>query len=161
MYMLAAIPVVMAFVIFETSLLFFQVFAGICALICAICYYVAGAKLRERPELYVQQETLPLITSLKQVLKERSFVGNTIFRSSNQINTILGFTFFFAYLYILDLDLLTATLLFAFNSVIMSFIGNMLYKKLSNKRDIRNLIIRAQLIQIIWGFVGFFLFLET
>ena len=161
MFMVAAIPVVMAFVLFETSLLFFQVFAGICAVICAICHFVAGSKLKERPELYVKQETLPLIKSLKQVMKERSFVGNTIFRASAQINTILGFTFFFAYLYILDIDLVTATLIFALNSIIVRFTANILYMKLSKKRNMRNLIIRAQIIQIILGFVGFFLFLET
>lgn len=161
MYMLAVIPVMIAFLIFETSLLLFQIFAGICALVCAICYYVVGAKLREQPELYVQQEMLPLIRSLKQVLKERSFVGNTIFRSFNQINIVLGTAFIFVYVYILGVDLLTASLLFIFNSTIVSFTGNMIYKKLSNKRDMRNLIIRAQIIQIIGGFVGFFLILET
>lgn len=161
MYMLAVFPVMIAFFIFETSLLLFQIFTGICAVICAICHYFAGAKLKERPELYVQQETLPLIKSLKQVLKERSFVGNTIFRSANQINISLSLSFVFAYVYILDVDLLTATLLFVVNSTIVSFTGNMLYEKLSKKRDMRNLIIRAQIIQMIFGFVAFFLILET
>jgi Na+/melibiose symporter-like transporter len=161
MYMLAVIPVLIGFLIFETSLLLFQVFAGICAIVCAICYYVAGAKLKERPELYIKQETLPLIRSLKEVLKEKSFIGNTIFRSANQINVVLSTAFIFAYVYILEVDLITASLLFALNSTIISFVGNMIYKKLSNTRDMRNLIIRAQIIQIILGFVGFFLILET
>ena len=161
MSMLAVFPVMIAFFIFETSLLLFQIFAGVCALICAICHYVAGSKLRERPELYIQQKTLPLIKSLKQVLKVRSFVGNTIFRSSNQINTFLGLTFVFAYVYILDVDLLTATLLFVLNATIISFTGNIIYENLSKKRDMRNLIIRAQIIQIILGLTAFFLILET
>jgi Na+/melibiose symporter-like transporter len=161
MWMLAVIPVMMAFYIFETSLLLFQIFAGICAVICAILYYVAGAKLKERPELYVQQETLPLIKSLKQVMKERSFVGNTIFRTANQMNTILGLSFVFAYVYILEVDLLTATLLYVVNSTVVGFTGNMIYEKLSKKRDMRNLIIRAQIMQMILAIVAFFLILET
>jgi len=161
MWMLAVFPVMMAFYIFETSLLLFQIFAGICAVICAILYYVAGAKLKERPELYVQQETIPLIKSLKQVMKERSFVGNTIFRTANQMNTILGLSFVFAYVYILEVDLLTATLLYVVNSTVVGFTGNMIYEKLSKKRDMRNLIIRAQIMQMILAIVAFFLILET
>jgi Na+/melibiose symporter-like transporter len=161
MYMLAVIPVLFAFLIFETSLLLFQIFTGICAVLCAICYYIAGSKLKERPELYIKQETLPLIKSLKQVLRERSFVGNTIWRSFNQINITLSTAFIFAYIYILDVDLLTASLLFAFNSTIIGFMGNMIYKKLSNTKEVRSLIIGAQLFQIILGFVCFFLIIET
>lgn len=158
---LGVFPVLIAFLIFETSLMLFQIFAGICALICGICYYVVGTKLKERPELYKEQEVIPLKKALKEMFKLKSFVGDTIYRSFNQINITMSTAFIFAYVFIMGVDLLTGSLLISFNSTFMSFLGNYIYTKLSKKRDMRQLIIWGKSITIVLLISGFFIIYYT
>ncbi|MHA1726354.1 MAG: MFS transporter [Promethearchaeota archaeon] len=161
MSLLGAFPVMIAFLLFETSLIWFQIFAGICALICGILYYIVGTHLKERPELYRDQEVIPLKQAMKELFKLKSFVSDTIYRSFNQINIILNSSFIFAYLFILGVDLLTASLLFAINSIIFGFLGNYIYTKLSMKKDMRKLIIRGKVLLILSNISAFFIILFT
>jgi len=159
MIILGALPVLLAFYIYETGLLIFQMFAGICAIICAICYYIVGTRLKERPELHIQQETIPLGIAIKDVLKSRTFVSVTLFRCFLHLNYALGLAFIFAYFYVMGVDILIASLLYYFNVTIVAFIGYIIYKKLSMKNDMRTLIIRGRIIQITLNIIAFFVLL--
>lgn len=156
---IGALPVLISFLIYESGLATFQIFAGICAVICGVCYYYIGSSLKERPELHVNQETLPLFQSLKEVLKSKSYISMTLFRVFNQLNLALGLSFMFAYIFILSVDLTTASLLYYLISTVIALIGYLIYKKFSLKLDMRNLVVRGRLIQIIFSVSGFFIIL--
>ena len=157
---LGALPVLISFLIFESGLLTFQIFAGACALICGFCYYFVGSNLKERPELNFNQETIPLFRALKEVLKSRSYITMTIFRVFNQLNGALGLSFMFAYVLILGVDILTASLLYYVLSTVIALIGYFIYKKLSMRISMRNLVVRGRIIQIIINVTGFFIILN-
>ncbi|TFG15659.1 MAG: hypothetical protein EU535_01665 [Promethearchaeota archaeon] len=156
---IGAFPVLLAFYIYEISLLTFQIFAGICALICGICYYIVASKLKERPELYIHQDIVPLVKAIKEVLKSKSFKSITIFRIFNHINLSLVLGFIFAYIYVTGVDLLTASLLVYFNYTFIMIIGYGIYKKLSVKHEMRTLIIRGRIIQISLNITAFLVLL--
>jgi GPH family glycoside/pentoside/hexuronide:cation symporter len=156
---IGAFPVLLAFYIYEISLLYFQIFAGTCALICGTCYFIVGSKLKERPELYIQQDIIPLIRAIKEVLKSKSFRAITIFRVFNHINLSLVLGFIFAYFYVTGVDLLTASLLVYFNYTFIMIIGYAIYKKLSVKHEIRTLIIRGRILQITINVIAFLVLL--
>jgi len=156
---IGAFPVLLAFLIYDFGLIYFQIFAGLCALICGTCYFLVGSKLRERPELYINQEVLPLGKALKEVLNSKSFITMTIFRCFNHLNGALSLGFIFAYIYVLQLDILTTSLLFYIISTIIALIGYSIYKKLSLKYDMKMLIIGGRTIQILLNVGAFFILL--
>ncbi|MCP4762745.1 MAG: MFS transporter [archaeon] len=157
--MFGSIPVLLAFLIYDMGLIYFQIFTGICAIFGGCIYFYVGSKMRERPELYVAQEILPLKQSLKEVLESKTFVTVTIFRSFNVIYTSLGAEFVFAFIFIMKFDSQTTSLLFFLIYTLVSFLGNLLYHKLSLKTDMRTLIIRGRIINIILNIIGFFVIL--
>jgi GPH family glycoside/pentoside/hexuronide:cation symporter len=156
---IGAFPVLIAFLIFESGLITFQIFVGICALLCGICYYYIGSKLKERPEFHINQPPIPLLRALKEVLKSRSYITMTLFRIFNQLNGALGFTFIFAYIYVLKVDIVIASLLFYVLNTLIALIGYLIYKKLSMKHEMRTLIIRGRSVQITLSVIGFFIIL--
>ena len=156
---IGALPVLISFLIYESGLVTFQIFAGICAVICGICYYYVGSRLKERPELHVNQETMPLFQSLKAVLKSKSYISMTLFRVFNQLNLALGLSFMFAYIFILSVDLTTASLFYYLITTVVALVGYLIYKKLSLKFDMRVLVVRGRLTQIIFSVIGFFIIL--
>jgi len=157
---IGALPVLISFLIYESGLLMFQVFAGACAILCGICYYYIGSNLKERPELHVNQETLPLFQSLKEVLNSKSYITMTLFRVFNQLNGALGLSFMFAYVLILGVDILTASLSYYIISTVVALIGYFIYKRLSMKKDMRDLVVRGRIIQLIINVGGFFIVLN-
>jgi GPH family glycoside/pentoside/hexuronide:cation symporter len=156
---IGAFPVLIAFLIYYSGLITFQIFTGICALFCGICYYYIGSKLKERPEFHVNQESIPLLRALKEVLKSKSYISMTLFRIFNQLNLALGLSFLFAYIYVLSVDLLTASLFYYVISTFIAVIGYLIYKKLSLKHEMRRLILRGRMVQIALSVIGFFIIL--
>jgi GPH family glycoside/pentoside/hexuronide:cation symporter len=156
---IGAFPVLIAFLIYYSGLITFQIFTGICALFCGICYYYIGSKLKERPEFHVNQESIPLLRALKEVLKSKSYISMTLFRIFNQLNLALGLSFLFAYIYVLSVDLLTASLFYYVISTFIAVIGYLIYKKLSLKHEMRTLILRGRMVQIALSVIGFFIIL--
>ena len=158
-FAIGALPVLLAFLIYDIGLIYFQIFAGVCALISGACYYIVGTKLRERPELYVNQQILPLGTALKEVLKSKSFISMTLFRCFNHLNLSLTLTFVFAYFYIFNVSSLIISLLFYINTTFIALIGYGIYKKLSQKYDMKTLIIKGRIIQILLNLSAFLILL--
>ncbi len=158
-FTIGAFPVLLAFLIYDAGLIYFQIFAGVCAVICSICYFIVGNKLRERPALYVDQQFLPLRKALKEVLKSKSFITMTIFRCFNQLNLSLTLSFVFAYFYIFNVSSLIISLLFYVNTTFIALIGYGIYKKLSQSYDMRTLIIRGRIIHIILNVSAFLILL--
>ena len=156
---IGAFPVLLAFLIYDLGWVYFQIFAGICAIICGICYFLVGTKLRERPELYGDQEVLPLKKALKEVVKSKSFITMTLFRFFNHLNLSLGLGFVFAYFYIFNVDILTLSLLFYIISTIIALFGYKIYQKLSQKYDMKSLVINGRLIQISLNLIAFLILL--
>lgn len=158
-FAIGAFPVLLAFLIYDTGLIYFQIFAGVCAIICGVCYFVVGTKLRERPELYVDQEALPLGKTLIEVLKSKSFITMTLFRCFNHLNLSLTLSFVFAYLYIFNVDSLIISLLFYVNTTFIALIGYAIYQKLSQKYEMKTLIIKGRIVQIMLNLIGFLIIL--
>ncbi|MFX1568325.1 MAG: MFS transporter [Promethearchaeota archaeon] len=158
-FALGAFPVLLAFLIYDAGLIYFQIFAGVCAIICGLCYFLISTKLRERPELYLDQQIFPLAKALKEVLKSKSFITMTLFRCFNHLNLSLTLSFIFAYFYIFNVSSLIISLLFYFNTTFIALIGYGIYKKLSQKYDMRTLIIRGRIIHIILNVSAFMILL--
>ncbi len=158
-FAIGAFPVLLAFLIYDAGLIYFQIFAGICAIISGVCYFIVGTKLRERPELYEDQQILPLGKALKEVLKSKSFLTMTLFRCFNHLNLSLTLSFVFAYFYIFNVSSLIISLLFYFNTTFIALIGYGIYKKLSEKYDMKTLIIKGRVIQIILNVFAFMILL--
>ncbi|MFX0009869.1 MAG: MFS transporter [Candidatus Hermodarchaeota archaeon] len=156
---IGAFPVLLAFLIYASGLLTFQIFAGICAIICGVCYYYIGSTLKERPALYINQDSVPLLKALKEVLKTRSYISMTLFRVFNQLNLALGLSFMFAYIYILSVDFTMASFFYYLIITFVALLGYLIYKKLSMNKDMRTLILWGRVIQISINLVGFFIIL--
>ncbi|MBN2155877.1 MAG: MFS transporter [Candidatus Lokiarchaeota archaeon] len=152
---LGAVFVVIAFLLFQApnGLLLFRIFAGFCSVLCAICYIYVGTHLKERPELYVNQEHLPLFKSLSEVLKSRSYITMTVFRVFNQLNGALSTAFAFTFLYWLG----DIYILIAFLTPIVSILGSWVYKSLSGKYDVKILVIWGRTLQILLSIATFFI----
>ena len=153
-------PVLLAFLIYESGLIIFQTFAGICALICGSIYFLVGSKLRERPELYVEQKKIPLGKALKEVFKSKSFTSYSLFRSFHAVNYTISSSFLFAYFYVLGVDLFTASISFYLIFTLVAVIGYIIYKKLSENNDMRTIVIRGRTIQMVGMIIGFFIVLQ-
>ncbi|TFG18657.1 MAG: MFS transporter [Promethearchaeota archaeon] len=145
------------FLLFQNldSLLIFQIFAGVCAILSAVAYFYIGKSLKERPELYVKQEKIPLLKSLKEVLKSRSYVTMTIFRVFNQLSGALSTSFAFAYLFWLG----DGYFYIAFAGAGFGVIGAMINKKLSEKIEMKKLVIWGRSLQILINIATFFILL--
>jgi len=133
------------------SLLIFQIFAGVCAVLSAVTYFYVGKSLKERPELYYKQEKIPLFKSLREVLKSRSYVTMTVFRVFNQLSGALATSFAFTYLFWLG----DVYFYIAFAGVFISIIGSIIYKKLSEKIEIKKLVVWGRSIQILINVITF------
>ncbi len=156
---IGAFPVLLAFLIYDLGLIYFQIFAGVCAVICGVCYFLVGTNLRERPELYVDQEVLPLGKALKEVVKSKSFITMTLFRCFNHLNLSLTLGFVFAYFYIFEVDILTLSFLYYIITTFIALVGFAIYKKLSQKYDMKKLVIRGRVIQISLNIIAFLILL--
>jgi Na+/melibiose symporter-like transporter len=83
----------------------------------------------------------------------------TLFRVFNQLNGALGLSFLFAYILILSVDITTASFMYYILSTIIALFGYLFYKKLSLKHDMRNLVVKGRIVQIIVSVIGFFIIL--
>ncbi len=137
------------------NLLFFQIFAGFCAILSAVVYFYIGKSLKERPELYFKQEKIPLFKSIKEVLKSRSYVTMTIFRVFNQLSGALATSFAFTYLIWLG----DVYFFLAFAGAFIGIIGSMIYKKLSEKIGIKKLVVWGRSLQILINIATFVILL--
>ncbi len=157
---IGSIPVILALYIFENNFQMFQIFVGIMALISAILYFIVGSSLHERPELYKQEEVPGLVTSIKEVLKSRSFITFVSFNFFRYVNMLMGLTFIFAFLYIFGFDLLTASLLFIMNGIVFGWLGSIIYISLARRIEMQTLIIRGRLLSITVAIIGFLVVIQ-
>ena len=138
----------------------FQIFVGIMALISAVLYFIVGSSLHERPELYKQEEVPGLVTSIKEVLKSRSFITFVSFNFFRYVNMLMGLTFIFAFIYIFGFDLLTASLLFIMNGIVFGWLGSIIYISLARRIEMQTLIIRGRLLSITVAIIGFLVVIQ-
>ena len=158
---IGALPVLISLSIFESSLQSFQIFCGIMAIISAILYFIVGSKLKERPELYKNEKIPGLWKSIKETLNSRSFVSYTAYKFFNYVNNSMLLPFLFAYIYIMSLNIFTASILVYVIFTIFGWLGYALYMKLSKKYEMQTLIIRGRIIQIIASVIGFIVVLQA
>ncbi len=157
---IGAFPVLISLSIFETSLQAFQLFTGVMAIISAVLYFIVGSKLHERPELYEHEEIPGLWTSIKETLKSKSFISYTSYKFFNYVNNAMSLPFVFAFIYIVGVDVFTASILFYIIYTIFGWLGYGLYMQLSKKHEMQTLIIRGRIIHIIISIVGFIVVLQ-
>ncbi|MHA1724476.1 MAG: MFS transporter [Promethearchaeota archaeon] len=157
---IGALPVLISLSIFESSLQAFQLFAGIMAIISAILYFIVGSKLRERPELYINEDIPGLWKSIKETLKSRSFISYTSYKFFNYVNNAMLLPFVFAYMYIVGVDVFMTSILFYVIYTLFGWLGYGLYMQLSKKHEMQTLIIRGRIIHIIISIIGFIVILQ-
>ena len=156
---LGALLVLAAQAIMENSLATFQQFAGICAIISAILYFIVGSKLKERPELYSAEVVPSLKISIKTTLKSKSFITYTGYKFFNFVNSGMGISFLFAYLIILGEGPLVLLYYFLLTAP-LSWISQAIYMKLAKTIDMKKLILWGRLITIVLSVIAFFVVLN-
>lgn len=157
---LGALFVIIALIVFESSMEAFHIFTGVMAIICAVMFYFISIKLRERPALYKNDEIPTLGKSIKETLKSRSFVALTSFKFFNYINMAILLQFVFAYLYITGFDVLTTAFMFFFVVGSCSLIGAGVYVKLAQKRGMQTLMLRGRILGIAINVIGFLIVIQ-
>ncbi|TXT63680.1 MAG: conserved membrane protein of unknown function [Promethearchaeota archaeon] len=156
---IGALPVLISFVVFQMGMTVFHIYTGVCAIICAICYYLVASNLEEKPELYESQVEVGLLEALKELSSSKSFITVTIFRAFRQINISLGLSFIFAYIFIFGVDEITASLLYYLLTTVVALLGFFLYKKLSRTYEMRSLMVWGMIVHAILNVVAFFVIL--
>ncbi len=149
---IGGLPVLFALSIMKAGLGTFQIFSGILALISAIIFFIAGSKLKEKPELHQEMNIPGLFSSLKQCFRSKSFVSFTIYRFFRVINETMVFPFMFVYVFLFPSGFETILLVIM---VIGGMIGQWVYVKLSEKHEMQTLIMRGRIIGIIVAVVAF------
>jgi glycoside/pentoside/hexuronide:cation symporter, GPH family len=156
---LGALLVLMAQAIMEISLSTFQIFAGICAIISAILYFIIGSKLKERPELYSQEEVPPLKISIKNTLKSKSFITYTGYKFFNFVNNGMGISFLFAYLLILGEGPWVLFFYFLITTP-LSWISQAIFMQLAKTINMKKLVLWGRPISMILNVIAFFVILS-
>ena len=149
---LGGIPVLFALSIIKAGLITFQIFTGILAIISAIIFVVAATKLRERPELTQERNVPGFIESIKQCLRSKSFVSFSFYRFFLVMNDFMLNSFMFAYALLFTEGFETLLLIiFALGGLI----GQLIFVRLSEKKEMQSLIMHGRTIGISLSIVAF------
>ncbi len=149
---IGGIPVLFALTIMNAGLIVFQLFSGIIAIISAIIFFIAASKLKERPELHQKMEVPNFTESIEQCLRSRSFVSFTLYRFFRVVNQTLTFSFIFIYVLLFTEGF---EVIFLVLTGIGGIIGQWLYLKLSEKREMQTLITGGRALEISVAIVAF------
>ncbi len=147
------IPILIVDAIYHGDPGFFRGYVTVLAIISAICFWILQHYSKERPELQ-QTEVLPLIESIKQSFKTKSFrfyIGYVFFFS---IVNAMRIPFAFQFKYILGNED-WSFMLFILIAVVLGFISNIICLRLLPKWGIKKVIIRFGFMQMFTGFIGF------
>jgi len=151
---IGGLPVLFALSIMEAGLITFQIFSGILAVISAIIFFIAATRLRERPELHQEKNVPGFIESIKQCLQSKSFVSFSFYRFFIELNNFMLMSFMFAYALLFTEGFETILLiLFGLGGVI----GQWVFVRLSEKKEIQSLIMHGRTIGIFITIVAFLL----
>ncbi|MHA1489222.1 MAG: MFS transporter [Promethearchaeota archaeon] len=150
---LAGIPVIFAQTLFDISLQTFQIFNGIIAMISIIMYIVVTRKLKERPELRIE-ENYSLFQAMKAILKSKAFLTRTGYIFFGNVAKAMGFSFLFAFILILGSGPLIP-ILFMFVTYGVGFLSQIIYMKTENKWGIRKTILVLKSFLIITNLISF------
>lgn len=150
---IAGIPVVFAQSIFDASLETFQMFNGVLAIISIILYIIVTRTLKERPELRVEED-YTFFQAMKMVVKSKAFLTRTGYIFFNTGARAMGFSFLFAFLFILGPGPLTP-ILFMLLTFGIGFFSNIIYMKLEKKWGIRKTILILKSGLIIANLISF------
>ena len=150
---IALIPVIMVQSIFEAGLVIFQAFNGIIAIISILMYIYVVRNLKERPELR-KEEDYTFFQAMKDVLKSKAFLTRTGYIFFNNIAKAMGYSFVFAFLFILGQGTLTPIIFLGILYGI-GFISQVMYMKFENKWGIRGTILRFKGIYVILSILSF------
>ncbi|MFX0093310.1 MAG: MFS transporter [Candidatus Hodarchaeota archaeon] len=129
----------------------FRIICIFVALISTICLGLVAYLCKERPELQTE-ENFPLLKSVKEVLKSRSFLIYTGYNFMGAINGSIGLSYLFVYLLILGDGGFLVYLVFG---IILGYVSNIICIRLHEKGgwDMRKIILRFGTIRIIGTFI--------
>ena len=149
---IGGIPVLFALSIIKAGLVIFQIFTGSLAILSAIVFFIAASKLRERPELTQEKNVPGFVESIKQCIQSKSFVSFSFYRFFNELNNFMLMPFMFAYVLLFTEGFETILLiLFGLGGII----GQGIFVRLSEKKEIQSLIMHGRTISIFITVVAF------
>ena len=149
---IGGIPILFSLTIMNEGLIAFQLFSATIAIISAIILVMAAIKLRERPELHQEMNVPGWFKSLKQCVRSKSFVFFTIYRFFRVINETITFSFIFAFALLFIKGFETILLIII---GLGGIIGQWIYIRLSEKKEMQSLIMRGRMIEISVAVVAF------
>lgn len=149
---LGGLPILFSLSIMEGSLATFQLYTGILAVVCAIIFFVAASKLRERPELHQKMNVPGIVESFKECFRSRSFVSFTLYRFFDVINFTMTFSFIFVYVLLFAEGVETILLIIV---GLGGIIGQWIFLRLSEKKEMQSLIMHGRAVAIVIAVVAF------
>lgn len=123
------------------------------------CYGIVLLTCDERPE-FQQDKGFPLITSIKESLKHKSFLMHVGFNFCTSFNSSIGLSFLFVYANILGGGVDFATIMAYLIAITVGFSASFFCLKLRSKWGMRKIVLRFGALQVISNFVVFFLILN-
>lgn len=136
----------------------FQFIIILLAIISSILIFIVSKICNEKPE-YQRDEYFPLLKSIKESFKLRSFIIYLGFNFFTTAMVSIGISYIFVYLFILGDNRQIALFYFFLIFVIFGFGGNIICMKLRPKWGIRKIILRFGFIKTIGMFTIFILIL--
>lgn len=149
---IGGLPILFGLSIMKAGLITFQIFSGILAIISVIIFFIAGSKLRERPELHQEKIEFGFKDSIKQCLQSKSFVSFSFYRFFIELNNFMLMSFLFAYVLLFTEGFETILLIIV---GLGGLIGQLIYIRLSEKKEIHSLIMNGRIISILITLIAF------
>ena len=137
----------------EAGLPAFQLINIIIAVISVFCYMIVVKNTEEKPE-FQKDEVFDIKTSIKEVIKYKSFRSYVGFNFCVSFNGAIGLGFLFAYGYLLGGGIL-ATLIYLMIFLFVGYSSYIYCMKLTKKLSMRAIILRFGSIKAL-GSIGFF-----
>ena len=151
-----ATPVIMQSGSREAGFFPFQLTTIIWAIISMFCYFIVILTCDERPE-FQSDEVFPLIKSIKESLKHKSFRMQVGLNFCKNFTNSIGLSFLFVYVLILGSDFGTVALYFYLIFLFVGYGSSLLCLKLRQPHGMRNLVLKFGLSGVIGAVIIFFL----
>ncbi|MHA1804326.1 MAG: MFS transporter, partial [Promethearchaeota archaeon] len=122
----------------SAGLLSFQIFNIVVAIISATCFIIVARVSKERPE-FQHEEVFPIGKSLKETLKMKSFRFFVLYNFFVTLNSSIGLSYLFAYVFILGGDFVSAFILYFLIFILVGYSSNFFCIKLAPKFGMWNI----------------------
>ncbi|NVM02810.1 MAG: MFS transporter [Candidatus Helarchaeota archaeon] len=143
----------------EAGLQPFQFVNIIVGIISVICYLIVAKTNKEKPE-FQKDEVFPLVKSIKETVKLKSFLFFIGYNFCGVIKGAMALSYIFVYALIFGGYNMTTIVLFLLTYIPVSYIGSITCIHLRPKWGMRKIILRFGLLQVIGSFTVFFIIIN-